>query len=135
MVAVATDDSLALDTLAASLRADTDDLKIFVEVLAQKLTDALPGRVVVQRKGLRGRSRPVRRLELIVGESRFELDNDQGLVQTRRRALVRGVALSTEELPLDAGSTSSRPLSSARLATASRTGSRSSGCSTADRRG
>ena len=101
MVAVATDDGLALDTLAASLRADAGDLKVFVEVLARKLAEALPGRVVVQRKGLRGRSRPVRRLELTVGESRFELDNDQGHVQTRRRALVRGVALSTKELPLE----------------------------------
>ncbi len=91
-----------LDVLASSLRADTADLKAFVEILARKLTDAFPSRVTVQRKGLRGTSRPVRSLTVSFSESQFELDNDQGQLSTRRRRMVRGVALSTDELRLDA---------------------------------
>ena len=96
-----TDDGPELDTLAASLRADSGDLKVFVELLARKLADAFPGRVELQRKGLPGRSRPVRHLALTLGETLFELDSAGGTVAARRRKLVRGVALSTEELPLD----------------------------------
>ena len=96
-----TDDGPELDTLAASLRADSGDLKVFVELLARKLADAFPGRVELQRKGLPGRGRPVRQLALTLGETRFELDHDAGAVAARRRRLVRGVALSTEELPLE----------------------------------
>jgi len=95
-------DGLELDILAGSLRADTGDLKAFVEILAKKLDDAFPNRVQIQRKGMPGRPRPVVHLELTLGESRFELDNDKGQVATRQRRLVRGIALSTDELALDA---------------------------------
>ena len=95
-------DSLEIDTLAGSLRADTTDMKMFVEVLATKLEDTFPGRAKIQRKGLPGRPRPVVHLALTFGESQFELDNDKGQVTTRRRKMVRGIALTTEELPLDA---------------------------------
>jgi hypothetical protein len=91
-----------LDLLAAALRADTADLKAFVEILARKLTDSFPSRVTVQRKGLPGTTRPVRSLAVTFAENQFELDNDKGQVATRRRRMVRGVALNTEELRLDA---------------------------------
>jgi hypothetical protein len=91
-----------LEILAASLRADASDLKAFVEILARKLTDSFPNRVTVQRKGLPGTSRPVRSLAVTFTENQFELDNDKGQVSTRRRRMVRGVALNTEELRLDA---------------------------------
>ena len=39
------------DLLAASLRADAADLKTFMEVLATKLSDALPNMVRVEREG------------------------------------------------------------------------------------
>ena len=35
-------------------------------------------------------------------ESQFVLDNNKGQVSTRRRKMVRGVALNTDELRLDA---------------------------------
>ena len=95
-------DSLQIDLLAGSLRADAGDMKAFVEILAKKLDDAFPNRVKIQRKGLPGTSRPVVQLALTVGECRFELDNDKGQVSTRCRKMVRGVALSTDELSLDA---------------------------------
>lgn len=94
-------DSLQIDILAGSLRADAGDMKTFVEILARKLDDTFPNRVKIQRKGLPGRARPVVRLTLTFNESQFELDNNKGQVTTRRRKMVRGVALTTEELPLD----------------------------------
>ena len=47
-----TDDteSVDLDLLAASLRADTGDLDAFVESLAVKLEEAIPRRVRVDRR-------------------------------------------------------------------------------------
>jgi hypothetical protein len=95
-------DGLEIDILAGSLRADAGDMKAFVEVLAKKLEDTFPNRVKIQRKGLPGTSRPVVHLALTFSDSQFELDNNKGQVATRRRKMVRGVALTTEELPLDA---------------------------------
>ena len=90
-----------IDILAGYLRADQKDLKSFVEILAKKLTDAFPDRVKVQRKGLPGTSRPVVSITITFAESQFVLDNNKGQVSTRRRKMVRGVALNTDELRLD----------------------------------
>ena len=95
-------DGLQIDILAGSLRADAGDMKTFVEILAKKLEDTFPNRVKIQRKGLPGTARPVVHLALSFSESQFELDNNKGQVSTRRRKMVRGVALNTEELSLDA---------------------------------
>ena len=88
------------DLLAASLRADATDLKAFVEAFATKLEGAFPDHVEVDRGGLFGGKR-VRRLAVDVGEQRYELEHDDGRVGTRRRTIVRGIALRNEELPLD----------------------------------
>jgi hypothetical protein len=92
-----------LDLLAASLRADAGDLDAFVEALAVKLEAALPGQVEVERRGglLGGRKR-VRRIEVTLGDQRYEAEADRGRVTCRRRSVVRGIALKTQELDLDA---------------------------------
>ena len=41
---------LDIDLIAASLRADASDLGAFVEALATKLEEAVPGSVVVERR-------------------------------------------------------------------------------------
>jgi hypothetical protein len=92
-----------LDLLAASLRADAGDVDAFVETLAVKLEAALPGQVEVERRGglLGGRKR-VRRIEVTLGDQRYELEAERGRVTGRRRSVVRGIALKTQELDLDA---------------------------------
>jgi hypothetical protein len=92
-----------LDLLAASLRADAGDLDAFVEVLAAKLEEALPDQVQVERRGgmLGGRKR-VRRIEVTLGDQRYEAELERGRVTCRRRSVVRGIALKTQELDLDA---------------------------------
>jgi hypothetical protein len=92
-----------LDLVAASLRADATDLDAFVEALAVKLEGALPGQVDVERKGgLLGANKRVRRIEVALGDQRYELEFERGRVTCRRRSVVRGIALKTQELDLDA---------------------------------
>jgi hypothetical protein len=97
------DEPADLDLVAASLRADAADLDAFVEALAVRLEGALPGQVEVERKGgLIGGNKRVRRIEVSLGDQRYEADVDRGRVTCRRRSVVRGIALKTQELDLDA---------------------------------
>jgi hypothetical protein len=89
------------DLVAASLRADSRDLEAFVEALATKLTASFPSRVEVDRPWSARAPRPVRRIELTLGEERFELEHDAGRVSCRVGALVRGIALRNELVELD----------------------------------
>ncbi len=92
-----------LDLVAASLRADAADLDAFAEALAVRLEGALPGQVEVERKGgLLGANKRVRRIEVTLGDQRYEAEVDRGRVTCRRRSVVRGIALKTQELDLDA---------------------------------
>ncbi len=88
------------DLLASSLRADTRDVKAFVEALAAKLEGSFPERVRVERSGMFGGKR-VRRVTVELGDDRYELDHDDGRVECRRRNVVRGIALKNQELALD----------------------------------
>ena len=90
-----------VDLLAASLRSSSSDLATFVEVLADKLEEALPGRVVVERRGrFLGKDKRVERLQCDLGGDRYLLAARGGTVETRRAKAVRGVVLKTEDVPL-----------------------------------
>jgi hypothetical protein len=91
-----------LDLLAASLRADTNDTAVFLQALAAKLEDALPGQVEVERKGrLFGGPKRVRRIQVRIGDAHYEVEGN-GAVSARRRSVVRGIALKSEDLGLEA---------------------------------
>ena len=90
------------EQLAAGLRADSRDLSTFLEVMADKFTGALPGRVKVEYQGgLLRRNKQVRRILIQLGEDRFEVAREQGSVTARRVRVVRGIALKTEEMAVD----------------------------------
>jgi hypothetical protein len=97
------DDAADLDLVAASLRADTSDIHTFVEGLAAKLEQAVPGHVEVQRRreGLFGR-KVVQRLSLRAGDQRLELRSERDTVQTSRARVSGGIVLKTEALETDA---------------------------------
>ena len=67
--------SEGFDLLAASLRADRDDMSAFVAALAARLEGALPGRCAVRRRRRSPLSRETRveRVEVELGERRFLL--------------------------------------------------------------
>jgi hypothetical protein len=92
-----------LDLLAASLRADSSDLHAFVESLAAKLEESVPGRVRVDRRrsGMFG-PKEVRGVSVDLGDRRLELRADGGAVQTRCARLSGGIVLKNEVLETDA---------------------------------
>jgi hypothetical protein len=96
------DTDLDIDLLAASLRADAGDLGAFVEALAIKLEEAVPGAVRVERRreGLFG-PKVVRRIALDAGGRRLELRAGAGSVQTYSSRLSGGIVLKSEELSTD----------------------------------
>ena len=95
--------ALDLDLLAASLRADSTDVSTFVESLAAKLEEAVPGRVRVQRRreGMFG-PKKVRAVAVDLDDRRFELVSEGAGVQTRCAKLSGGIVLKNEELQTDA---------------------------------
>ncbi|MGA9859453.1 MAG: hypothetical protein WBQ18_16430 [Solirubrobacteraceae bacterium] len=96
------DTDVDIDLLAATLRADAGDLRAFVEALAVKLEEAVPGAVTVDRRrdGMFGPKR-VRRIALDAGGQRLELRADGGAIQTTAARLSGGIVLKNEELPTD----------------------------------
>jgi hypothetical protein len=95
--------NLDLDLLAASLRADTSDLGAFVESLAVKLEQAVPGRVRVERRraGLLG-PKAVRSIALDAADRRLELAYQGGALQARAAKLSGGIVLKSETLDVEA---------------------------------
>ena len=92
-----------MDLLAASLRADSSDLNAFVESLAAKLEEAMPGRVRVDRRrsGMFG-PKSVRSVSVDLGDRRLELRTDGRTVHTRCARLSGGIVLKNEALDTDA---------------------------------
>jgi hypothetical protein len=96
------DDGIDIDLLAASLRADASDLSAFVEALATKLEQAVPGAVKVERRrdGMFG-AKVVRRIALDAGGRRLELRVEGPGVQCRAATLSGGIVLKSQELGTD----------------------------------
>ena len=92
-----------MDLLAASLRADSSDLNAFIESLAAKLEEAMPGRVRVDRRrsGMFG-PKSVQSVSVDLADRRLELRNERGAVQTRCARLSGGIVLKNEVLETDA---------------------------------
>ena len=95
--------ALDLDLLAASLRSESSDLSAFVESLAAKLEETMPGRVRVDRRrsGMFG-PKTVRSMSVDLGDRRLELRSEGGAVKTRCARLSGGIVLKNEVLETDA---------------------------------
>jgi hypothetical protein len=78
------------------------DLRAFVEALAVKLEDAVPGAVTVERRrdGMFG-PKHVRRIAVEASGQRLELRADGASIQTRCARLSGGIVLKNEELATD----------------------------------
>jgi hypothetical protein len=94
-------DPSSFDLLAASLRADTTDLRVFVEALATKLELSFPERTHVERGGRMFGSKQVRKISVELGDGRYDLEHSDGVVTARRCTVVRGISLKNDELGLE----------------------------------
>jgi|SRR5947209_5839716 len=94
---------LPVEMLAASLRADTTDVKAFMEALAVKLEGSLPNQTTVTRhSSLFSREHPVKEIAVTMGDYQYRIGHErQGPVVTQRAKVVRGIVLKTEQIPVD----------------------------------
>lgn len=95
-------DSLRFDLLASELRAGSGDLTLYAEVLAGKLSGALPTQTDVRYAGggLLGGPKRVAQIAVTLGDMRYELSQGKRGPTCRRARIVRGIAIKTEELEL-----------------------------------
>ncbi len=91
-----------LDLVAAALRADLSDIAAFVEGLAVRLEQTLPGFVQVKRSrsGFRG-PRLVSEILVQAGEEQLMLRRDGGHVNASRARMSGGIVLKTEPLDIE----------------------------------
>jgi hypothetical protein len=93
-----------IDLVAASLRAEASDVDAFVENLATKLEDTIPGGVVVQRarSGMFG-PKLVRKITIDAAGQRLELVRGAGdSIETTCSRLSGGIVLKREPLATEA---------------------------------
>jgi hypothetical protein len=92
------------DLAASLLRADASDARALAEVLAVKLSVALPDQTRTRRSGgrLLSRAKRLESVEVQFGEDTFVLSLSGGKAETSRAKTVRGVVIKRQELPLDA---------------------------------
>ena len=96
---------LDFELLAASLRADTSDMQMWIATLGSKLEGALPQRVRLHRGGVFSNG-AVKSIEIELGAWRLALRMEHGYPLAERTHVVRGIALKTEQLTLDTWITS-----------------------------
>jgi hypothetical protein len=96
------DEGVGFDMLAASLRSDATELGSFLNVLGAKLLDALPDQVtcVREKKRFRGSDR-ISRVEVTLGDLRFEVEEGSARPTAMISHVVRGMRLRSDEVPLD----------------------------------
>ena len=98
-----TDPDLLAASIAAGLDAYAGDRELFLRLLIEGLAPAVGERLRVERAGgwLR-RDGPIRRIRLDLDDVHFTLEAGKGGALTASRArVVRGIALKTEEMPVE----------------------------------
>lgn len=88
------------DLNAAWLRRANGDMKAFMQALAVRMEDALPGRVEVERKrdGFFSRESHAVRIAVAFDSSLYALELQQGRLVARRSKIVHGVSLSSDDI-------------------------------------
>ena len=94
---------MQVELFAASLRADSTDIKAFMEALAVKLQGSLPSQTTVARQsGFFAKEHPVREITVTLGDYQYRIAREkQGPIITQRAKVVRGIVLKTDQIPLE----------------------------------
>ena len=95
--------SMQVELYAASLRADYTDASAFLESLAVKFEGALPAHTKVTRhSSLFTRERPVKEIAVTLGDFQYRIGRErQGPLLAQRSHFVRGIVLSSEQVPVE----------------------------------
>jgi hypothetical protein len=97
------DQALEVDVLACSLQMDKSESGDLLEYLATKLSGALPEETEITRGGwMLSSKKPVVGLSVTLGDIGFQMVREKkGAITAREMKIVRGVTLSTKEVPTD----------------------------------
>lgn len=90
----------SMDLHAAFMRRAAADQGAFVEALAARLEQALPGLVRIERKrnGLFSKAAHVRAISIDTGDTQYVLEQDQGILRAMCTHVAHGVILKRETL-------------------------------------
>jgi hypothetical protein len=96
------DQPLDLDMLAASLGAESGDVRILLKVLVAKLSDALGSRLTVERPGrLLKRSDEIRRVSVRLGDDELDAIVDGGSVECTVARSSGGIRIRSTRVTMD----------------------------------
>ena len=95
------DPGIRLGVAAALGRKYAEDQQRFFESLADLLEAILPEATRVDRGGFFSR-KGVRKVQVDLDDNRYALEGDHGRVNATHTRIVRGIALKTEPLPIEA---------------------------------
>ena len=87
--------------LAVLVQRLSADQHVLLERVTQSLSAVVPSALRVTRRGLFNRG-AVRRVEVLLGDQSFELDEDRGHVSARIGHVVGGVVLQRQPVAIDA---------------------------------
>ena len=95
--------SMQVELYASSLRADYTDASAFLEALAAKFQGALPSHTKVTRHtSLFSREHPVKEIVVALGDFQYRIGRErQGPLLAQRSHFVRGIVLSSEQVPVE----------------------------------
>ena len=87
----------------ALAHAYAQDARTFLPLLAQVLTSALPDETEIERRGgLFQREKPIRKVQVTLGDSIYTLEDlGRGPLAAQRAKVVRGITLKTEPVPVE----------------------------------
>ena len=97
------DDSLRFETLAAALNLGASQQKELVESLAQMISLSLPDSVTITRGGwFLSKDKPIEELTIRFDDYHYRIVKERASYTAKALKIVRGVALKTTELELEA---------------------------------
>jgi hypothetical protein len=96
------DDSFDLELAAASLRADSSDVRILLKVLVDQLTDALGSRLEVQRAGgVFRKSDHIRSMRIVMDGDQFDAEVDGTTLRCTIGHSSGGIRIRNEMVDMD----------------------------------
>lgn len=95
------DDSLDLDLLASSLRADDGDVRVLLRALVTRLAGALGERLEVERTGRFRKSDEIRRVSVRLGDDQLDAVVDRGSLECTISRSSGGIRIRSSRVTLD----------------------------------